>query len=195
MFGICEYPGGQYVFFNVRNVNYKGYKRQVQNEFYFEDGGWMDAGGRYHPGPGKKAEKVSYPDARITGGGTFGSFVAACRAGDQKMINGNMLEAHYSCVVGHLMNNSYRLGRKVPFNAKAGKFGDNKNAYEHFMRLHTMMRDGVGIPENEEHYIVGPWLTFDPKIERFVGDHADEANKLVRDPNRKGFEIPDAQNV
>jgi len=195
MFGICEYPGGQYVFFNVRNVGYKGYKRQVQNEFYFEDGGWMDAGGRYHPAGGKKAEKVNYPDAKITGGGTFGSFVAACRAGDQKMINGNMLEAHYSCVVGHLMNNSYRLGKKVPFNAKAGKFGDNKDAYEHFMRLHTMMRDGVGIPENKEHYIVGPWLTFDPKTERFVGDHADEANKLVRDPDRKGFEIPDVQNV
>ena len=195
MFGICEYPGGQYVFFNVRNVGYKGYKRQVQNEFYFEDGGWMDAGGRYHPAGGKKAEKVNYPDAKITDGGTFGSFVAACRAGDQKMINGNMLEAHYSCVVGHLMNNSYRLGKKVPFNAKAGKFGDNKDAYEHFMRLHTMMRDGVGIPENKEHYIVGPWLTFDPKTERFVGDHADEANKLVRDPDRKGFEIPDVQNV
>ena len=195
MFGICEYPGEQYVFFNVRNVNYKGYKRQVMNEFYFEDGGFINDGGRYTPPNGKKAEKIEMEDAKITGGGTFGSFITACRAGDQKMINGNMLEAHYSCVVGHLMNNSYRLGQKVPLNAKAGKFGDNKDAAEHFMKLHEIMRDGCGVPENEAEYIVGPWLTFDPKTERFTGEHADEANKLVRDPNRKGFEIPDVNKV
>jgi len=35
LFGIAQYPNGQYVFFNVRNVNYKGYQRQVENEYYF----------------------------------------------------------------------------------------------------------------------------------------------------------------
>src|ERR1700722_7095617 len=39
MFGIAEFPNGQHVFFNVRNVNYKGYEHQVENEYYFEDGG------------------------------------------------------------------------------------------------------------------------------------------------------------
>ena len=39
MFAVAEFPNGQYVFFNVRNVNYKGYNRQVENEYYFEDGG------------------------------------------------------------------------------------------------------------------------------------------------------------
>jgi len=42
------------------------------------------------------------------------------------------------------MNNSYRLGKKVPFNAKAGRFGDNQDAYEHFMKLHAILRDGSG---------------------------------------------------
>jgi predicted dehydrogenase len=37
MFGIAEFPNGQQVFFNVRNVNYKGYQKQVENEYYFED--------------------------------------------------------------------------------------------------------------------------------------------------------------
>ena len=195
MFGIAEYPNGQYVFFNVRNVNYKGYKRQVMNEFYFEDGGFMDNGGRYTPPKGKKPEKVELEDAKITGGGAFGSFIAACRAGKPEMSNADMYQAHMSCVVGHLMNNSYRLGEKVPFNAKAGKFGDNKDAAEHFMKLHEMMRDGCGVPENDAEYIVGPWLTFDPKTERFTGDRADEANKLLKDPNRKGFEIPEPDKV
>jgi predicted dehydrogenase len=195
MFAIAEYANGQYVFFNVRNVNYKGYKRQVMNEFYFEDGGWIDGGDRYHAGPGKKPERVDVPRAEVTPGGAFGSFIAACRAGKPMMANGNMLDAHYGCVVGHLMNNSYRLGKKVPFNAKAGRFGDNKEAHEHFMRLHEMMRDGCGIPEDGAQYIVGPWLTFDPKTERHTGDFADEANKLLKDDNRTGFQVPEADKV
>jgi predicted dehydrogenase len=195
MFAIAEYPNGQYVFFNVRNVNYKGYPREVMNEFYFEDGGWIDSKGKYHPAGSKEPEKVEVSPAEITGGGTFGSFIAACRAGDQGMINGNMEEAHYSCVTGHVMNLSYRLGKEVPFNAKAGRFGDDKAAYEHFMKLHAIMKDGVGVPEDEANYVVGPWLTFDPKTERFTGDYAQEANALLRDPNRKGFEVPDVAEV
>jgi len=30
-----------------------------------------------------------------------------------------------------------------------------------------------------------------PKTERFTGDRADEANKLLKDQNRKGFEVPE----
>ena len=79
------------------------------------------------------------------------------------MANGNAYDAHYGCVLGHLMNNSYRLGKEVPFNAKAGRFGDNTDASEHFLKLHEIMRDGVGVPEDNAEYTVGPWLTFDPE--------------------------------
>ncbi len=194
MFAIAEYPNGQSVFFNVRNVDYPGYQHQVMNEFYFEDGGWIDKDQKYYPPGSKTPEKIDLPHAKITPGGTFGSFVIACRANDQSMINGNMVEAHYSSVTGHVMNNSYRIGKKVPFSAKAGEFGDNKEAREHFLKLHKMMVD-AGVTADKAEYTVGPWLTFDPKTERFTGDHADEANKLVCDPQRKGFEIPDIKNV
>lgn len=111
------------------------------------------------------------------------------------MANGNALDAHKGCVLGHLMNNSYRLGKQVPFNAKAGRFGDNKDAYEHFMKLHTIMSEGVGLPEDGTNYTVGPWLTFDPKTERHTGAFAAEANALLKDDNRPGFQVPDAKNV
>ncbi len=120
----------------------------------------------------------------------WGSFIAAIRAGKPEMANGTALQAHYGCVLGHLMNNSYRLGEQVPFNAKAGKFGDQKDAAEHFAKLHEVMKDGVGIPENDAQYTVGPWLTFDPKTERHVGDHAEKANALLKDENSAGFQIP-----
>jgi predicted dehydrogenase len=193
MFAVAEYPNGQFVYFNVRNVNYDGYKRQVENEYYFEDGGKI-VRDRYYAAGSSKGERLDLPRGKVTPGGNWGSFIAACRAGDPSMANGNAEQAHYACVLGHLMNNSYRLGRKVPFNSKAGGFADNPEAQEHFERLHDIMSRGVGVPENAQ-YIVGPWLTFDPKSEQHTGDFADEANVLLKDPNRAGFEVPSVAEV
>jgi len=189
MFGIAEYPNGQSVFFNVRNVNYKGYERQVENEYYFEDGGKI-VRGLYYPKGSKTGEKIKVPGGKVTPGGNWGSFISAIRNNDPEMANGTALEAHYACVMGHLINNSYRLGEQVPFNAKAGKFGDNKDAHEHFMKLHEIMHDGVGIAENEAMYTVGPWLTYDPEKEIHIGEHAQQANALLKDDNNANFEIP-----
>jgi hypothetical protein len=182
------------VFFNVRNVNYDGYQRQVENEYYFEDGGRIIRG-QYYPKGSDQGEKIDVPDGHVTPGGNYGSFIAACRAGDPQMANGNAVEAHHSCVLGHLMNNSYRLGKGVPFNAKAGRFGDNQDAYEHFMKLHEIMSKGVGVPEDGNQYTVGPWLTFDPQTERHTGEFAAEANALLKDANRPGFQVPDVTNL
>ncbi|MFO0979878.1 MAG: Gfo/Idh/MocA family oxidoreductase [Planctomycetaceae bacterium] len=194
MMGIAEYPNGQQVFFNVRNVPYKGYERQVENEYYFEGGGRIIRGLYYSAGS-DKGEKLNLPPGKVTPGGNWGAFVTACRAGKPELANGNVDDAHYGCVLGHLMNNSYRLGEKVPFNAKAGRFGDNKDAAEHFLKLHSIMKDGVGIPENGAEYIVGPWLTFDPQSELHTGDHAEAANRLLKDPNRSGYEVPAVDKV
>lgn len=194
MFAMAEYPNGQQVFFNVRNVNYKGYERQVENEYYFEDGGRI-VRGKYYAKGSDKGESVKVPNGKVTPGGEWGSFIAAVRAGDPAMANGDASAAHYGCVLGHLMNNSYRLGKSVPFNAKAGRFGDNTDAADHFGRLHAIMADGVGVPEDGNDYIVGPTLTFDPKTERHTGEHADAANALLKDKNRTGFVVPEAKDV
>jgi len=193
MFAVAEYPNGQKVFFNVRNVNYDGYPREVKNDFYFEDGGKIL--GNTYISPSGQRERVEGERAEITGGGRYGSFVNACLAGKPEMANADMEVAHYSCLLGHVMNNSYRIGKKVPFNKKAGRFGDDKLAYEEFMKVHEIMRDGVGVPEDEAEYVVGPWLTFDPATERFTGEHAAEANKLLRDPRNEEFDIPTPDKV
>ncbi len=194
MFAIAEYPNGQQVLFNVRNVNYEGYERQVENEYYFKDGGRIIRD-KYYAKGSDQGEELDLSDGPVTPGGNWGSFIAACRAGDPRMANGNVLDAHYGCVMGHLMNNSYRLGQRVPFNKKAGRFGDDSAAHEHFMKLHDIMANGVGIPEDGAEYIVGPWLSFNPKTERHTGDHADEANQLLKDANRKEFRIPTKKTV
>ncbi len=197
MFALAEYPNGQTVMFNVRNVNYEGYKSQVYNEYYLEDGSKITGEGNFkiqRPGSAK-AEPLKIPEGKVTPGGNWASFIAAIRAGDPSMANGNVNDAHYGCAMGHLMNNSYRLGEKVPFNAKAARFGDNSDAAEHFLKLHEIMRDGVGMPEDKAEYTVGPWLTFDPETERHTGDYADQANELLKDPNNEAFRVPEIDEV
>lgn len=194
LFGMADYPNGQRVFFNVRNVSYEGYQRQVTNEYYFEDGSRI-ADDRWYAKGGADGEPLDVPDGDVTPGGNWGSFVAACRAGDPAMANGTIVDAHHSCVLGHLINNSYRLGTSVPFQAKAGRFGDDTEAAEHFLALHEIMRDGVGVPRDGAHYTVGPWLTFDPATERHTGAFSAQANALLKDPNRRGFDVPTADRV
>lgn len=190
MFAVAEYPNGQYVYFNVRNVNYKGYQRQVENEYYFEDGGKIIRG-KYYAKGSSQGESVNVPSGKVTPGGNWGSFIAAIRAGDPSMANGTAQEAHYASVLGHLMNNSYRIGKQVPFDSKAGDFSGD--AQEHFEKLHEIMSEGVGV--SGEKYTVGPWLTYDPATESHTGDLASEANALLKDANRPGFQVPDAKNV
>ena len=194
MFGIAEYPNGQYVFFNVRNVNYDGYEHQVEDEYYFEDGGKIIRN-KYYAKGSDTGEELNLPDGKVTPGGNWGSFIAACRAGDPNMANGNVHDAHYGCVLGHLINNSYRMGTKMPFNVKSGQFGDNPDAYEHFAKLHDIMSKGVGVPEDGNEYTVGPWVSFDPATEQHTGDNAAQANELYKDANRPGFEIPALDKV
>ncbi len=178
----------------MRNEKEKKYERQVKSEYDFEDGGKI-VDGKYFTKGSQEGEKLSIKPGKVTPGGNWGSFIAACRAGDPNMANGTALEAHYGCVLGHLMNNSYRLGKKVPFNAKAGGFADNSDASEHFLKLHDVMSKGVGVPEDGAEYIVGPWLSYDPDAERCIGDHAEEANVLLKDDNRAGFKIPKVADV
>ena len=72
MFGIAEYPNGQQVFFNVRNVNYEGYEHQVENEYYFEDGGKIVRGTvltERAADRGRESERV--PPGKVTPGGNW----------------------------------------------------------------------------------------------------------------------------
>jgi len=197
MFAMAEYPNGQIVMFNVRNVHYKDYQRQVYNEYYLEDGSVITGEGTYkirRPGQ-TEAEPLKLDPGQVTPGGNWTSFITAVRAGDPNQANGNALDAHYGCVMGHLMNNSYRLGEPKPFNESAVDFGDNADAVHHFGKLHAIMRDGVGISETDAEYTVGPWLQFDPATERHTGEYADAANKLLKDPDNPGFKIPAVDKV
>ncbi|MEX2381883.1 MAG: Gfo/Idh/MocA family oxidoreductase [Opitutales bacterium] len=189
MFAAAEYANGQKVIMNIRNVHHEGYVRQVENRFYFEDGGRI-IGNDYISPDGERRSVEITENAEILGGGNIGSFVTACRAGDPGMVNTDMVDGHFSSALGHLMNISYQIGEPQPFNEKAGRFGDDETVAQEFLEFHELMRDGAGIPEDQEEYVVGPWLNVDSASERFVGEHSDRANPLLSNPRRTGFELP-----
>jgi len=68
-------------------------------------------------------------------------------------------------------------------------------AFEEFMKIHEIARDGMGVPVDQAEYIVGPWLEFDGEEEYFVGECSQEANRLLFDPRRYEFDIPSPASV
>ena len=118
LFGIAEYPNGQYVFFNVRNVKYEDYQHQVENEYYFEDGGKSSAAGTFRR-EAARAIGSRCRRGRLLRAGHSAASSPPAAPGDPRWPTANDVAHHV--VLGHLINNSYRLGQKVPFNAKAGR--------------------------------------------------------------------------
>jgi hypothetical protein len=56
-------------------------------------------------------------------------------------------------------------------------------------RYHEHLRaNEIAFPGNE---ILGPALSFDPRLERFTGELGAQANSLLRRAYRGSFEVPD----
>ncbi len=63
------------------------------------------------------------------------------------------------------------------------------------MKIHSIARDGMGVPEDKAEYVVGPWLEFDGDSEKFVGKHSEKANQMLADPRNPEFDIPSPKSV
>jgi hypothetical protein len=68
-------------FFNLRNVDYEGYQREVTNRFYFEDGGRLHEGGEYFSCNRSQLRNVRVKEVPITPGGN--SAVLLLHAGQE----------------------------------------------------------------------------------------------------------------
>jgi hypothetical protein len=52
-----------------------------------------------------------------------------------------------------------------------------------------LLENGVDLDANPA--TLGPWVSYDEKQGRFVGDFADDANRLSRREYRRPFVVPD----
>jgi hypothetical protein len=121
------------------------------------------------------------------GGNHMQNWVDAVRERKPEMLHAESLETHLSSGLCHTGLISHRLGKAMAAGEILERIQGNKLALERFelMKDH-LMRNGVDLTSTEA--TLGPWLTYDPKRERFVDNEA--ANSLSTPPYRQGFEVP-----
>ncbi len=83
---------------------------------------------------------------------------------------------------------SHRLGQTTPDGTILEQIRGNKLAAERFEAVKEHLgQNGVDLAKTP--VTLGPWLTMDPKTERFINNAA--ANALIRPEYRKPFVVPE----
>lgn len=190
---VLEY-GPVTLLFEVRGLTgdkkYPNWPNVVTNSFYTTEG-VIKQGGTFEPNGGGKAQKVEVDgDVSVAPGGAFGSFINAMRTRKPEDNNCDAETAHLSSALIHLANISYRLGQAGTYDKARSSIGDNKEIVATLERIRDNTK-AVGVPIDKTTYTVGPALTFDPATEKFTGDHAETANKLLTREYRAPFVVPE----
>jgi len=103
----------------------------IGNQFYGSDG-YMAVGGGYRTFLGK--EQSPGPEGRGRGGSHMQNFIEAVRSRKQGDLNAEIQEGAISCVLVHLANISYRLGRTLNFDASSMTCRGDEEANRMFTR-------------------------------------------------------------
>ncbi|MFZ4763972.1 MAG: Gfo/Idh/MocA family protein [Roseimicrobium sp.] len=117
------------------------------------------------------------------------NWVEAMRSGKLVSENQSLLQGHLSASLSHLANLSWHLGRKLGTNEVRERLQGDSEALATLEDFEQNLRANRIDPVIEQP-VVGPWLSFDPSTERFTGEFADEANKLIEEEYREEFKLP-----
>jgi predicted dehydrogenase len=116
------------------------------------------------------------------------NFIKAVRSRKAGDLNADIEQGHLSSALCHLGNISYRLGQdSTPAQVLERLQGDAgaRDSWERF-QAHLKANE---VDLAQKSVVLGPWLTVDPRLERFVGDWSDSANLLVKGTYREPFVI------
>jgi hypothetical protein len=118
------------------------------------------------------------------------NFVKAVKSRDPKDNKAPAITAHLSAALCHMGNISYRCGKEAMASEVDAALKSNSQAAEAFDRMKEhLVKNGCDL--SKQKIVLGPHLTFDPKTEKFTGQGAEAANKLVKRDYRKPYEIPE----
>jgi predicted dehydrogenase len=120
--------------------------------------------------------------------GHMENFIQAVRERKPEMLHAECEETHLSSALCHTGLISHRLGRASAPEETLERIKAEPLAAERYeaMKEH-LVRNGVTLPATP--LTLGPWLTFDPKRERFVDN--EKANTLLRREYREPFVVPE----
>ena len=117
------------------------------------------------------------------------NFTAAVRNRKASDLTAESLQGHLSAACCHMANTSYRLGKQSAPEVVREKVRGNRELSAAFDRCGEYLREN-GVDLGATPATLGPWVTLDPKQERFVQDFAEQANALSRREYRKPFVVP-----
>ncbi|MEN3942458.1 Gfo/Idh/MocA family oxidoreductase [Prosthecobacter sp. SYSU 5D2] len=168
----------------VYRINGKTSAPRIGNVIHCENGFVAEA--KAYDNDGKSIEKFENfqdgPDHML-------NFINSCREG--KLIKDVLHVSHgyHAAALAHMANISYRLGKLVSNDEVKERLSNSKAALETFDHFVQNLVDNKIDPKAEQAQ-AGPWIEYDPKSEKFIGEFADEANKLAKGDYEKEFELP-----
>jgi predicted dehydrogenase len=185
----------------VRNVRRAGsgdaglgkFKGRTQGIIITCEGGYFagdTSGGAMFDNQGKKMADLTGegdPEKLVTS--HFSKFLAAVRSRKSSDLAAEALEGHVSTSCCHLANISHRIGKQSPPEAIHAAIEANRELADAFDRCRQYLSEN-GVDLSATPATLGPWITFDPKQERFLNDFADQANALVRRDCREPYLVP-----
>lgn len=142
-------------------------------------------GGKAYTPDGKETIKNYSGNA---GRGHEKNFIDAVRANDQSMLAAPIEGCHISSGICHLSTISYKLGQQPTPDEMKARMSD----YEDIRRTTEAQLNNLKANEADwDDLLLGPKLSFDSATETFTGEHAAEANPLLRYDMRPEFAIPE----
>jgi predicted dehydrogenase len=117
------------------------------------------------------------------------NFLAAVRSRKSGELACEALEGHRSAACCHLPNISHRLGKQASPGEIRATITANGELSDAFDRCREYLREN-GVDLGATPPTLGPWVSFDAKQERFVGNFAEPANSLSRRSYREPYVVP-----
>lgn len=118
------------------------------------------------------------------------NFAAAMRSRKHTELACEAQQGHSSAACAHLANVSHRLGQQASPEAIRERIKGQRELEDAFARCREHLRENAGIDLAATPAVLGPWVSYDAKQERFVGDFAKEASALSRRQYRAPFVMP-----
>jgi hypothetical protein len=130
---------------------------------------------------GRRADEIEVAHAA--------NFIAAIRSRKGDTLAAEALEGHVSAACCHMANISHRLGKQSCPDAIRERIRSNGEMLDAFERCRENLREN-GVDLGATPAVLGPWVTFDARQQRFVGGFADRANQFSRRKDRALFVVP-----
>jgi hypothetical protein len=117
------------------------------------------------------------------------NFIKVLRTRKVENLEGDILQGHLSAALVHMANISYRLGKTAAPGEIRERIRGRRGSLDAYERFQAHLAAN-GIDLDKTRATLGPLLTMDSNTERFTGEFATEANKLVTREYRAPFVVP-----